>query len=383
MDAQHLKNFKRVKDLRAIWPGGREDFLAWLKKDENFHALGDCLSMDLKLLDDDSLKKNLGADVLGKARDDKGHDHIVMIQVRLEDSSDSDVGTILTNVVNVDVPYLTVVWVATPFAERHKKTLNWLNSKTDESITFCGVDPGIWTIGDSDPAIWFDVVSSSPHFHKSASTPSPAKEEGKKDNVSSGVKADNVVLPKDMGREAVAGVVASSPLPRDALIKKYWVAFRAFMEQQGSKIGLPEPSSNEWTSYSIGCHNFYLMAVIKFANKKELPDSSISVVLLCQGPSASKNFNLLLKHKEKVEWEIGVNLEWRELRREPQSHDIAHVMLAKNTDPSDESIWPQQHKWLLETLEKFDTAFRPRTKMIDSLEKFSPDTPSSFKEGMS
>lgn len=70
------------------------------------------------------------------------------------------------------------------------------------------------------------------------------------------------------------------------------------------------------------------------------------------------------KLKEKYETQsyqqIGEDLIWAEL----PDKKISWVYIKKDANVSDKDDWNNQHKWLIETLEKFDKFFRPKIKQI-------------------
>jgi hypothetical protein len=57
------------------------------------------------------------------------------------------------------------------------------------------------------------------------------------------------------------------------------------------------------------------------------------------------------------------SLEWRLMpnKKESQIH-----LPEWRTDPTDESMWPEQHAWLRERLEKLHRVFAPRVKELDA-----------------
>ncbi len=53
-----------------------------------------------------------------------------------------------------------MVWVATRFRDEFRRSLDWLNERTDTGVDFFGVEVGVAQIGDSGPAApVFDVVA--------------------------------------------------------------------------------------------------------------------------------------------------------------------------------------------------------------------------------
>lgn len=53
-----------------------------------------------------------------------------------------------------------VVWIARNFREEHRRALDWLNERTDSDTRCFGVAVRVWRIGDSAPALQFNVVAA-------------------------------------------------------------------------------------------------------------------------------------------------------------------------------------------------------------------------------
>jgi hypothetical protein len=71
-----------------------------------------------------------------------------------------------------------VVWVAPDFRDEHRRTLDWLNERTDEGVSFFGVEVGIVQIAGGPMAPVFDVVARpndwQKHVKAVAGGPQPA-----------------------------------------------------------------------------------------------------------------------------------------------------------------------------------------------------------------
>jgi hypothetical protein len=68
-----------------------------------------------------------------------------------------------TNAVNV-------VWIATGFRDEHRAAMDWLNSRTDESTRFFGVEVSVVRIGPSVPAPLLKVVAQPNDWEKKVKT---------------------------------------------------------------------------------------------------------------------------------------------------------------------------------------------------------------------
>ena len=72
-------------------------------------------------------------------------------------------------------------------------------------------------------------------------------------------------------------------------------------------------------------------------------------------PEAKEIFSDLAGRKDEFEKIIGAELDWRPMF----DNKVSRLVLSKDVKSLDESEWSQQFVWLQETLEKFDSAFRP------------------------
>lgn len=68
-------------------------------------------------------------------------------------------------------------------------------------------------------------------------------------------------------------------------------------------------------------------------------------------------FDVLHQQRAKIERELGHALVWRRL---PERKRARILWYEEDTDSTDESQWPQQHAWILATMDKFKTVFVPR-----------------------
>src|SRR6185312_8829511 len=106
----------------------------------------------------------LRADILCK---DVGTDAWVLIENQLERTNHGHLGQLLTYAAGLDA--VTIVWIAERFTEEHRAALDWLNERTDEKITFFGLEVELWQIGNSPVAPKFNIVSKPNDWAKSIS----------------------------------------------------------------------------------------------------------------------------------------------------------------------------------------------------------------------
>lgn len=74
-------------------------------------------------------------------------------------------------------------------------------------------------------------------------------------------------------------------------------------------------------------------------------------------------FRWLEADKRQIEQEVGQSLDWREL---PERDTLRIILARPNSNMKDARLWPEQHRWLADSLERFNTVFRPRIQALPS-----------------
>ncbi len=169
-----LARINRV-DLRNVWPDEATDFTPWLH--DNIDQLGEALGMDLEVLEREAAVGTFSLDLL--VRDGNGRS--VIIENQLEVTDHSHLGQILTYAAGYNAG--VIVWIAKEFRDEHTAALDFLNSRTGEDTEFFGVAVELWRIGNSPPAVNFDLVVAPNEWRKRTardSGPRVASEKGEK-----------------------------------------------------------------------------------------------------------------------------------------------------------------------------------------------------------
>ena len=116
-----------------------------------------------------------------------------------------------------------IIWVVKRAREEHRSAIEWLNNHTDEKIGFFLCEIKLYKIGDSDPAVKFEVI------------------EKPNDWVIEVKKIDSVNVTQQQRYD-------------------YWVAFEEFAFKDGifsKNFKKRKPSTDHWMNFSIGssaCH---------------------------------------------------------------------------------------------------------------------------------
>jgi hypothetical protein len=137
-------------DLHSFWGEDLPDLMPWFS--QNLDLLSQTLGIDITPLrreihiDQGSLHV-LGTDPQGR---------LVIVENKLEPTRDNHLGELVISASSLEAA--AVVWVSPRFPEEHRRTLEWLNDRTDDKVDFFAVEIGLVRIGRSLPAPVLDVV---------------------------------------------------------------------------------------------------------------------------------------------------------------------------------------------------------------------------------
>lgn len=374
-----LGNFQKVDDLKSIWPNGKDDFLKWLCEGSNIGAVGYALGMDLKI---ELVSNNAGehfADIICQGNNSSIKNIPVLVSAKIDLSQDQDLSKMLESLDEVEEGL--IVWIAAPLSEGHRKALHKLNGMTKENLLFFGIEVGLWRIGDSDPALWMDVVSKPENWRDHPSTAHMAQTEQNQQNApqntpnytvvpnytppssgSGGYHASHVQPQASQPQAPQPHAQAQPQLDAASLIPTYWQSFQKMMDEKDSFIKSPADANNNrpWMVFDIGSPHFSFFVS---ANQKE---NALQVLLICHGPNAEKNYAFLYDIREKIEWELGMKLTWK---HDAKRKEGRMGVEKKDIVIRDAASWQEQHQWILETLEKFEHVFRSHIRMLEAPQK--------------
>ena len=327
MNSISLGRLERV-DVRDIWQTEAQDFTPWLARPENMSVLADVLDMDLEI---EAQEKNVGpfrADILCKDTTDESW---VLIENQLERTDHTHLGQLMTYAAGLQA--VTIVWVSTRFTDEHRAALDWLNEITDDKFRFYGLEVELWRIGDSPAAPKFNVISQPNQWSRSVGTAARRLETG------------------DLSDTRT-------------LQLKFWTQLVEVLKNHPA-IRVSKPRPQHWYQISIGRAGFFVSATL---DKRR---SRFGVELYLGGDDAKAHFHLLLRDRMGIENELGVTLDWQELPNRTASRIIT---FKESCDPSDEERWPEYQRWVVDTLERFESVFRGRVRSLDASE-YEPEPP--------
>src|SRR6266542_4427979 len=152
-------------DLRSFWGEQLPDLTPWFV--HNVDLLGQTLGIDITPMQrevhgDNGSFNVLGTDVLGRP---------IVIENRLEEADHNQLGQLIMHASTLESA--VVVWAAPRFDQESRRTLDWLNDRTDSKVDFFGVELGLVRIGRSLPAPVLDVVVQPRNWRKASRRQGP------------------------------------------------------------------------------------------------------------------------------------------------------------------------------------------------------------------
>lgn len=301
----NLSTLTEIKDIRSVWPHEALDFTPWLA--ENIDLLADTVGLDITVDETESSVGDFNVDIFAS---ETGTDRKIIIENQLEDTNHDHLGKLITYASGKSAD--VIIWVVKHAREEHKAAIEWLNAHTDDKIAFFLCEIKLYKIGNSEPAVKFEVIER----------------------------------PNDWAKE-IKKVEHNSPRHHKRM--EYWTAFNdyAFQNSEFAKqFKQRKPSTDHWMSLSIGssaCHLDITMIQKRSENGVELYINDDKEL-----------YKQLFDKKESIERETGIAFDWQELPEKKASR----IITSNPADFEDASKWPEQFDWIMDTLIKMKKAFK-------------------------
>lgn len=304
--------------LREMWPHEASDFTPWLA--ENIDELGKALGMDLEVIEQEASVGDFSLDILAK---DLGTSHSVIIENQLTQTDHDHLGKLITYSAGFNAT--TVIWISEAIREEHRQALDWLNQRTDSETSFFGVVVEVIKIDNSKPAFNFKLVASPNEWQKNKK------------------------------RKAQSSSISTKG-------EKYKIYFQSLIDTlrethrfTSAKAGQPQ----NWYSFSSGVSGIYYGANFAQGGKAR-------VELYIDLGDQDKNkfiFDELIKNKDNIENDFGVQISWERLDDKRASR--LAVYMDGSIDDSDSNLESIQ-LWHIDNLLKLKKVFGGK---ISSLSK--------------
>ena len=301
----NLGTLKEITDLRSIWPHEALNFTPWVA--ENVDLLADAVGLDITVDETESSVGDFNVDIYAS---ETGTDRKIIIENQLEDTDHDHLGKLITYASGKGAD--VVIWVVKHAREEHKAAVEWLNNHTDDKIGFFLCEIKLFQIGDSQIAPAFTVVER----------------------------------PNDWTKEIRKTASANSTQQQRL---EYWQAFNdyAFSDANFSRIfNKRKPTTDHWMDFSIGssaCH----IDVSQIQKRK-----AVDVELYINDDK--ELFKSLFAHKDEIEKNMEMELEWKELPERKASR----ILIEKTVDLDDRATWPEQFDYIMDTCIKMKRAFK-------------------------
>jgi hypothetical protein len=310
-----LGRFDRIR-LREAWPNESNHFTPWLALPENLKVLAEALG--LGELQNPLTEVSVGDFLIDIIATD-GDGEAVLIENQLEQTDHRHLGQLLTYLAGQE-RRATVVWIAENFRDEHRAAIDWLNRNTGDGFSFFGVEVELWRIGDSVPAPRFKPIAK----------PNPLAEKL---------------------REVTDEASDPELLDRHRIRLAYWQSFGDFLRAQNANFIIRRPTKNDMYRFRPERAGFRIVAGISIRRQRATVGLTIS-----RDPDRSR-YRALLAEQTAIQGEFAEALSWNE---NPGAKRSLIAISHQPFNPADAAQYPDTHRWMLESMERFRAVFGPR-----------------------
>lgn len=243
----------------------------------------------------------------------------IVIENQLEDTNHDHLGKLLTYASGKDANI--VVWVVKKARDEHKSAIEWLNNHTDEEIGFFLCEIKIYKIGNSEPAVKFEVVEKPNDWFKETKKLANGNDYKESENAQNRLK--------------------------------YWTAFREYLIDNGydKKLRISKGSTDAWYSMYLGTSKCHIDA------NRNVRESEVRIEIYIN--DNKEFYDTLYANKDDIEQIIGKKYDWQRLDLKKASRIVS---VRKVADLLDESKWQEQFEWLIMEALRLKEAVQPYIK---------------------
>ena len=253
-------------DIRNLWKHEQYDFSDWLSQSENIKLLDDVLGLTLTDITKEAYVGSYRCDIFAK---DESSGIKVIIENQLEASNHDHLGKIITYASGLDAE--VIVWIVKQAKEEHRSAIEWLNNNTNSNVNFFLIELHAYTIENSIPAPFFEVIEKPNEFIKNS------KINGEQDNLN---KSQSERL-------------------------EFWNRFNEILIDRGKPFNVRKATTDHWYDVALGTSEAHVS--INLVNKE-------SVVCIDLYINDNKElFDSLYSKKDIIENDLGFKLIWDRL----------------------------------------------------------------------
>ncbi len=300
-----LGKLEEITDLKTVWNHEASEFTPWLAANENIALLADALDLEIAVDETESQVGNFRADILAK---EAGTGRKIIIENQLEDTNHDHLGKLITYAAGKSADI--IIWLVKHAREEHRAAVAWLNNHTDEKIGFFLCEIKIYRIGDSAPAVKFEVVER----------------------------------PNDWAKELRTTEITE----KQQACYDYWYAFLEFASQnetfKDNFFKRPSPSTKTEIYFAMGT------AACRMTVSQVRRRNKIEVYLRVFD---NMKFKELVDNKDAIESEAGLNFDWQE----ESENKARRIIVAKQVSFDDEAARQEQFDWLIDVMLKMKKTF--------------------------
>lgn len=303
----NLGKLEEIRDLRQVWPHEALDFTPWLSEDDNIALLADAVGLDITVDETESSVGDFNVDIYAS---ETGTDRKIIIENQLEDTNHDHLGKLITYASGKSAD--VIIWVVKHAREEHKAAIEWLNNHTDDRIGFFLCEIKLYRIGNSEPAVKFEVIEK----------------------------------PNDWTKEIKKSESANATQQQRY---EYWEAFQDYALQNvqfAKNFKLRKSTTDHWMNLPVGSSSCHI-AISQIQKRGE-----IDVELYID--EDKDLFRTLYQNKDAIEADAGLTFDWRELPEKKASR----IIIEKGADLSDKGQWNTQFDWIIDVVLKMKKAFK-------------------------
>ena len=253
-------------DIRNLWKHEQYDFSGWLSQSENIKLLDDILGLTLTDITKEAYVGSYRCDIFAK---DESSGIKVIIENQLEASNHDHLGKIITYASGLNAE--VIVWIVKQAKEEHRSAIEWLNNNTNNNVNFFLIELHAYTIENSVPAPFFEVIEKTNGFIKNS------KINGEQDNLN---KSQSERL-------------------------EFWNRFNEILIDRGKPFNVRKATTDHWYDVALGTSEAHVS--INLVNKE-------SVVCIDLYINDNKElFDILYSRKDIIENDLGFKLIWDRL----------------------------------------------------------------------
>lgn len=302
-----LGELKKV-DLRELWPHEALDFTKWLAKNENIERINRVVGLTLTNIRTEVSVGSYNVDI---ACEDITTGDQVVIENQLTKTDHTHLGQIITYASGLNAKY--VIWIVKAARDEHQSAVEWLNKSTTQDVHFFLLELQVLKIGDSDPAVTFNVLEQPNDWTK--------------------------MLSSSSGDKKVT--------ERKVALKEFWSTLNEVIEERNT-FNPRKPSMDHWYNLPLGTSQCHLSMAIITKGKKVRFEVHI--------PDNKELYDFFYSRKDEIEERFGDKLMWDRLDKKKASR--AEIYL-NGFDVYKPELYIDFAKKAIEVLERMKNAFEP------------------------